>query len=262
MVRGADKLPLPEALELAAQRLARSRYLVVSTGAGVSAESGIPTFRDAQTGLWAKYDPVMLASIEGFRDDPALVWKWYDERRAAMRRAQPNPGHLTLSAWQELWQERGRRFQLITQNIDDLHGRAGSRGIIELHGNIWYARPLDGEYAEAQRLEDCPLGEYPPRDGAGRVLRPHVVWFGEMLDPGNIEDAFRSAAACDALIVAGSSSVVYPAAALPLYARRAGADVIEINPNTTELSALCDIRLRAPSGEALPPLLERVRALL
>ena len=249
---------LHETIEHAAPLLAGARRIVVSTGAGVSAESGIPTFRDAQTGLWAKYDPVMLASIDGFRRDPALVWKWYDERRRAVRQAQPNPGHHALARWERAWLEAGREFQLVTQNIDDLHGRVGSRGVVELHGNIWYVRPLDGEMDEAFRLDECPLQEHPPRGKDGRVLRPHVVWFGEMLDPLCIEAAFDAARHCDALLVAGTSAVVYPAAALPAYAKRAGALAVEVNPHATEISAYCDFCLRAPSGEALPELLARV----
>jgi NAD-dependent deacetylase len=245
-----------------APRLASAQYIAVSTGAGVSAESGVPTFRDAQTGLWAKYDPVMLASIDGFKRDPATVWKWYDERRQTIRLVEPNPGHYALARWEQAWRNAGREFQLITQNIDDLHGRAGSTDIIELHGNIWWVRPLGGTLADAQRLDDCPLAQHPPLDGQGRVLRPHVVWFNEQLDPLNVEAAFDAAKTCDVMLVIGTSAVVYPAAALPMFALRHGALVIEVNPHATEFSQLASACLRAASGVVLPALLERVAELL
>jgi len=266
MPSGESRQVQDDALRALIERLApvaaRAQHIAVLTGAGVSAESGIPTFRDAQTGLWARYDPVMLASYEGFVSDPATVWKWYDERRAQMRQSQPNPGHVALAEWEERWRGMGREFTLITQNIDDLHGRAGSTGIIELHGNIWLARPLDGAMSDARRLDDCPLAEYPPCDAQGRMLRPHVVWFGEMLDPLVIEAAFDAAAQCDLMIVAGTSSVVFPAAALPHAARRNRATLVEVNPSVTDLTAGVDFALSAPSGVALPALWERVQACL
>lgn len=247
-------------LDALARAAARARGVLVSTGAGVSAESGIPTFRDAQTGLWAKHDPVMLASVEGFREDPLTVWRWYDERRQAMRAAQPNSGHLALAEWEALWLSLGREFCLATQNIDGLHQRAGSRNVIELHGSIWEARPDGAGFEHAQPLEACPLPDLPPVDANGRLLRPNVVWFGEMLDPRNQSRAFELAQRCDLLIVAGSSSVVYPAAALPLLALESRqATVVEINPQPTELSALVHHRIAGPSGEVLPQLLAAVR---
>lgn len=249
---------LLEQIERLAPQLAAAQNIAISTGAGVSAESGVPTFRDAQTGLWAKYDPVMLASIDGFRRDPATVWKWYDERRQTIRAVEPNAGHYALAQWEQAWRDAGRTFQLITQNIDDLHGRAGSSDIIELHGNIWWVRPLHGTLLEARRLDDCPLAQHPPLDEQGRVLRPHVVWFNEQLDPLNIEAAFDAASACDVMLVVGTSSVVYPAAALPLYALRHGAAVIEVNPQPTEFSPLASACLRGASGIVLPVLLEQV----
>ena len=238
---------------------AKARRVVVSTGAGVSAESGVPTFRDAQTGLWAKYDPVMLASYEGFCDDPATVWKWYDQRRQNMRGCRPNPGHVAIAEWQQSWRADGRGFTLVTQNIDDLHNQAGSSGIIELHGNIWFVRPLDGRLADAYRLDICPFESHPVYDDSGRLLRPHVVWFGEMLDPAKIDAAFAAAQNCDLLIVAGTSAVVYPAAALPQVALRGGATVVEVNPNPTELTRYADYVLQGTSGFVLPALWERVR---
>lgn len=194
-------------------------------------------------------------------EDPATVWHWYDERRQSTREAQPNPGHYALAQWEERWRQLGRGFQLVTQNIDGLHGRAGSTEIIELHGNIWFVRHLHGAHDEAFLLEDCPLSAYPPRDEQGRILRPHVVWFGEQLNPRDIEAAFLAAAASDFCIVAGTSSVVYPAAAVPLEAKRSGAKVVEVNPQRTELTSLADYVLAAPSGVALPALWSLVREL-
>lgn len=249
-------------LERIAVLAAGARRIFVSTGAGISAESGIPTFRDAQTGLWARYDPVMLASYEGFIADPQRVWRWYDERRESMARCAPNHGHAALARWQKLWLDSGRSFTLATQNIDGLHARAGSTEVLELHGNIWYARPLNGDYALAQRLPDPPLAALPPLDEAGHVLRPHVVWFGESLDEDTLERAFAAASQADLVLVVGSSSQVYPAAALPHAAQRHGATIVEINPEQTELSALAHCCLRGPSGEILPALFERIEVLI
>jgi NAD-dependent deacetylase len=246
-------------LEAAAEAAAIAQHIAVLTGAGVSAESGIPTFREAQTGLWAKYDPVMLASYEGFMQDPENVWRWYDMRRQKVREARPNPGHEAFARWEQEWRRRGRHFQLITQNIDDLHGLAGSSDIIELHGNIWMVRGIDAPHAAAFRLDDCPLSEIPPRSQDGEMLRPHVVWFGEMLDEKNLTEAFRAAAECDVMIVAGTSSLVYPAAAIPIMAKREGAVVIEVNPEETGLSAEADYSLRGTSGELLPAMYEHAK---
>jgi NAD-dependent deacetylase len=253
---------LDQAIRYEIERLApvaaEANCIAVLTGAGVSAESGVPTFREAQTGLWTKYDPVMLASVDGFNRDPETVWKWYDERRQTIKTVEPNPGHYALAEWEANWHGIGRRFQLITQNIDDLHGKAGSREIIELHGNIWLVRPVEGRMDEAFRLDECPLKQRPPVDAEGRMLRPHVVWFGEMLDRLNIEAAFDIAGQCDLMFSIGTSSVVYPAAALPLTAKRAGVPVVEVNPQSTEFTPLADYVLAAPSGIALPALYKRI----
>jgi len=251
-----------EEIERLAPVAAQAQHITVLTGAGVSAESGVPTFRDVETGLWAKYDPVMLASVEGFNNDPATVWKWYDMRRQTMQQVEPNPGHHALAEWEQAWLERSRQFNLVTQNIDDLHARAGSSEIIELHGNIWYVRPVDGTMAEAYRLEECPLAEHPPLDAQGRMLRPHVVWFGEMLDPMVLDSAFHAAATCDLMLSVGTSSMVYPAAGLPFAAKRAGAAVVEVNPNATDLTASADYVLQGGSGAVLPVLIARIKAQL
>jgi NAD-dependent deacetylase len=233
---------------------AQAQRIAVLTGAGVSAESGIPTFRDAQTGLWAKYDPVMLASPEGFAEDPRRVWQWYDERRHKMRQCGPNPGHVALAQWERRWRELGREFHVLTQNIDGLHTLAGSSEVIELHGNIWYARPTQGAYSDARLLNQCPLAELPPRDERGRLLRPHVVWFGETLNPAVLTAAFESTDRCDLMLVVGTSSWVYPAAALPHAVLRRRAAVVEINPNPTELTRYATHALGGPSGQVLPAL--------
>jgi NAD-dependent deacetylase len=241
---------------------ARSRRVMVSTGAGVSRESGVPTFRDGDDSVWGKHDPVMLASVEGFRKDPAFVWQWYDERRQQALTVQPNPGHYALAEWEALWRQRGWHFNLATQNIDDLHRRAGSTDVIELHGNLWEVRPLDSPHRDAFRLDEAPLPEIPPRDAEGQLLRPNVVWFGEALDELTLERAIGLAQQCDLFLLVGTSSVVYPAALLPVSALRAGAVVAEINPNPTELTDHVHFAIPQPSGEALPMLLELVRAAL
>jgi len=243
-----------------AKKAKECRKIAALTGAGVSAESGIPTFREAQTGLWERYDPVMLASVEGFNADPVNVWKWYDERRQTMSKSSPNPGHESLAAWEQLLREQGGSFTVITQNIDNLHRQAGSEAIIEMHGNIWYVRPVNAPFDEAFQLDECPLTQLPPHDERGRMLRPHVVWFGEMLDPGNIEAAFTLAVQSDMFLSIGTSTAVYPAAALPFEAKRSGAVVVEINPQETELTPVADYSLPAPSGVALPLILEHLRA--
>ena len=245
-----------------APEAAAARIIAVLSGAGISAESGIPTFREAQTGLWTKYDPVMLASPEGFAEDPQHVWQWYDERRQTMRRCHPNPGHTALAAWEQHWREQGRGFRVATQNIDGLHAQAGSQSVIELHGNIWYVRPERGGMRDAQPLLDCPLTVIPPRNNAGRLLRPHVVWFGEALDPAVLGEAIKLAEVCDLMFVVGTSSLVYPAAALPFAALRRRTTVVEINPNETELSQHATYVLRGESGVVLPALWEQVLAIL
>ncbi|MBN2081178.1 NAD-dependent deacylase [bacterium] len=251
---------LRELARQVADKARECRKIAVLTGAGVSAESGIPTFREAQTGLWERYDPVMLASVDGFRADPANVWKWYDERRQTMSKSRPNPGHEALATWEKLVKGQGGAFTVITQNIDNLHRQAGSESIIEMHGNIWYVRPVDAPFNEAFLLDECPLVEIPPRDERGRMLRPHVVWFGEMLDPDNLEAAFSLAVQAELFLSIGTSTAVYPAAALPFEAKRRGAVVVEINPHETELTRFADFSLAAPSGVALPLILDQLRA--
>ncbi len=225
--------------------LAQAARWFVLTGAGISAESGIPTFRGAG-GLWEGARPEVLASAEGFRRDPALVWRWYRWRRGIVLDAAPNAGHGALAALER----RVRAFCLATQNVDGLHRRAGSREVLELHGSILRARCFEGCGA---RTDEDPAREV-PLCRCGAPLRPDVVWFGEALPEEIIERAFREAERCEACLVVGTSGVVHPAAALPLVARRASAAVIEINPEDTPLSAACDATLRGPAAEILPAL--------
>jgi len=220
------------------------------TGAGVSAESGVPTFRDAQTGLWARYDPQRLASPQGFAEDPGLVWRWYMARLAGVEKASPNPGHRAVAAMAQGLPH----FALITQNVDDLHERAGSTNVIHLHGSI--ARFHCNRCSAFHKLgaEDRTASQPPRCTACGGNVRPSVVWFGENLPEDALAAAVDAVANCNLLLVVGTSGLVYPAAELPAIAKRAGSRVIEINPEPGPLSSLADICLRGPSGEILPQL--------
>lgn len=232
------------------ERLAVARRVAVLTGAGISAESGIPTFRDALTGLWANYDPQELATPEGFARNPGLVWEWYAERRARIAAVQPNPGHLALAALQQ----RFERFTLVTQNIDSLHQRAGSREVVELHGNIARVKCS----VEATVVSEFPPDESPPRCHCGAFLRPDVVWFGEMLPADALARAEAAAEHCEVFLSIGTSAQVYPAAELPLRALSAGATVVEINPERTALTRHAHFSLPGAAGVVLPQLLQRL----
>jgi NAD-dependent deacetylase len=244
--KDAEGVDLPQALTL---RLRKARSVAVLTGAGVSAESGIPTFRDAQTGLWARYDPLQLATPEAFARDPALVWKWYAWRRELVGSARPNAGHRALATLET----RVPDFLLITQNVDGLHRKAGSRKMVALHGE------LERTVCSRERtvVADLPAdsGSPPLCPACGSPLRPDVVWFGESLPAEALAMAEAAAARAELFVSVGTSGEVYPAAALPAIARAGGAAVIEINPQPTPLSASADYRLRAPAAIALPALL-------
>lgn len=235
-------------LATAARRVREARHVCVLTGAGISAESGIPTFRDALTGLWAKFRPEELATPEAFERDPRLVWEWYEARRTSVRAAQPNPGHHALA---EL-ARRVPRLTLVTQNVDGLHERAGSTGVLEYHGNILRDRCMD-EQAVRERVPG-PDG-LPHCAACGALLRPDVVWFGEAIPAEPMRLADAAARACDVFLSVGTSSLVYPAAGLAEIALRQGATIIEINPNPTDLSSCAEAALRGPSGRVLPELL-------
>jgi len=232
-----------------ARALAGARRVVALTGAGISAESGIPTFRDALTGLWARFDPLELATPEAFARQPKLVWDWYAERRAAVLAAVPNPGHAALASMDH----RVPEFLLVTQNVDGLHSRAGSMRMVELHGNI--ARVRCSREERVVDAWDAGTADEPPRCAhCGAFLRPDVVWFGEALPAAALARAEDAARGCDLMIVAGTSAEVSPAAALPMLARRAGAIVVEVNPGPTPVTAIADHVLRAAAGVALPAL--------
>jgi len=234
------------------ERIAAARRVAVLTGAGISAESGIPTFRDALTGLWANYDPQELATPEGFARNPKLVWEWYAERRARIAGVAPNPGHAALAALEK----RFERFTLVTQNIDSLHQRAGSREVVELHGNIARVKCS----VEQAVVSPIPEDASPPRCHCGAYLRPDVVWFGEMLPADALARAEEAAEHCEGFLSIGTSAQVYPAAELPLRALSAGATVIEINPERTALTRHAQFSLQGPAGAILPQLLARLEA--
>ncbi|MEV4757104.1 Sir2 family NAD-dependent protein deacetylase [Micromonospora sp. NPDC049559] len=262
----------------AAALLRQARRVVVFTGAGISAESGVPTFRDDLTGLWARFDAEQLATPEAFHADPELVWGWYEWRRARVRRARPNPGHLATAAIERLVPGS----VVVTQNVDDLHERAGSTAPIHLHGSLFAPRCVaepahpaafpDAEAvsrdvraaqpaAVADGDEAADPGEGgripPPRCGrCGALVRPGVVWFGETLPEAALTAAAEAAAACDVLLIVGTSGVVYPAAEIPRIAARAGATVIQVNPEPTPLDGLCAVNLRGSAARVLPALVE------
>lgn len=252
-----NALTLPDSLDRAAVALAQARRVVVLTGAGVSAESGISTFRDAQTGVWSRFDPMRLASQEGFAQNPALVWQWYMERLRAMERAQPNPGHVALAQLERLVPQ----FVLATQNVDDLHERAGSRRVLHLHGLItrYHCNRCGAPHAltDTDRRRSRP----PACPSCGAPVRPSVVWFGEILPERVLDQAYRAAQQCDVLLVVGTSGVVYPAAHLPHLAKAAGARVIEQNLECNAFEGVADMQLEGRGGLLLPELLEKVKQL-
>jgi len=244
----------PEGLERAASAIAGARLLVVSTGAGMSRESGIPTFRDAQDGLWARFDPAELATERGFRADPARVWAWYEYRRLRMAACAPHAGHGALVELE--WNVP--QVAVITQNIDGLHQRAGSTEVLEIHGSIHRVRCLDcgapGERPDVGRDDDDP----PRCARCGSYLRPGVVWFGEMLPEDVVRRAWALVERCEVLLVVGTSGLVWPAAELPHLARRNDARVIEVNPEPSEVTPVADIFLQGRAGEVLPTLVRAV----
>jgi len=261
------------------ERLREVRHLLVLSGAGMSAESGIPTFRDARVtapsapaapipqgeraasgwpsgvaGLWSRFDPAQLASVEGFRADPARVWDWYAERRDGVRRAQPNAGHRALA---EFARRRPGVLMVVSQNVDDLHQRAGNADTIRLHGDLLADRWLE----RCPRLPSCDPGEAepgrPPSCGrCGNLVRPDVVWFGETLPDTAFEAAQRAASACEVALIVGTSGAVWPAAGLAARARRAGALVVIVNPNDSEIDDQAHAVLHATAAQALPRLLD------
>ncbi|MEJ6023364.1 SIR2 family NAD-dependent protein deacylase [Ramlibacter sp. PS4R-6] len=225
-----------------------ARRIAVLTGAGMSAESGVPTFRDAQTGLWAKFDPHQLATEEAFRANPRTVWDWYAMRREMVAKVEPNAGHIAIAQFQH---RHPGRLTVITQNVDGLHQRAGSEGVLALHGNI-----ADDKWLDAPRSccnIDAVSADHPPHCGrCGNMLRPDVVWFGEMLPVAALTAAEEAADSCDLMLVVGTSGVVYPAAGL---AYRARGHVAVINPEPSGLDDAAHAVLRGKAAELLPGLL-------
>jgi NAD-dependent deacetylase len=233
------------------ERLRGARRVFVLTGAGVSAESGVPTFRGGGNAAVWKGIPFDVISSAGMlaRDLPA-VWEWFDYRRKLLGDLQPNPAHRVLAAWQDKFAS----FRLATQNIDGLHAAAGSRDVLELHGNIWTARCVEcGERAPLRGVER-EQGQPPVCRECGNAMRPDVVLFGELLPAGVFEQAATDASSCDLCFVIGTSSLVYPAMRLPEIALEAGAYLIEINPELTPFSAHCDAAIQGRAGEVLPQL--------
>ncbi len=238
-------IDIPEQLIAA---LRDARHVCILTGAGVSAESGVPTFREAQDGLWAKYRAEDLATPEAFLADPALIWRWYRWRRDMVSDAEPNPGHYAIARLEEILP----RVTLVTQNVDNLHRRAGSKDIIEFHGNIFEDRCFaEGTLHVGDDSLDVPIC---PDCGAN--LRPGVVWFGEAIPEEALTRSCKAAADCDVFLSVGTSSLVYPAAGLTDLARENDAVIAEINPNATAHAASFDFALAGNSGEVLPELVK------
>lgn len=233
------------------ERIRKANKVVVSTGAGVSAESGVPTFRGAD-GIWKKMNPQELASVDGFMSNPDLVWEWYQYRRSLMSEVKPNPGHHAIAELEKMVSD----FTLITQNIDGLHARAGSVRILELHGNISRNKCLQCErpYPKEINVDDglayCECGG---------MIRPDVVWFGEMLPQDTLQDAFRAAEEAGVFISVGTSTLVQPAASLPFIAHRSGAYVVEVNIEPTGLTPTADLFLMGKSGDILPRIIDGLR---
>jgi len=240
--------------EAAVDALAGAERVLVVTGAGVSAESGIPTFRGAG-GLWEGFRAEELATPEAFGADPHRVWRWYRWRRGICLEAPPNPAHDVIAAMDAAYPE----FLLATQNVDGLHPRAGSRRLVELHGNIHRTRCTACEdvddLPDDREPEDAPL---PECANCGGLLRPHIVWFGESYEPGILETALAAAEHAQVAIVAGTSARVWPPIAVALHAKTRGAFLIDVNPDTTEVSVQSDAHLAGPAGEMLPRLWEEV----
>lgn len=234
--------------------------ITVLSGAGISAESGVPTFRDDKNGLWARFDPYELSSTQGWRDNPERVWGWYLWRHYLVADVQPNAGHRAIADWQD-----HARVTVVTQNVDDLHERAGSEPVHHLHGSLFRFRCASCglTYDEALPVMPEPALEVePPACGCGGLIRPDIVWFGEALPEGPWQRAVEATEAADVMVVVGTSAIVYPAAGLAELALSRGTAVIEVNPEVTPLSSKATISIRETAGQALPGLLQRLPALL
>jgi NAD-dependent deacetylase len=249
---GSGRQTLNQSHDISRLGLGKDPYVAVLTGAGVSAESGVPTFR-GKDGLWKTHRAEELATPGAFARDPVLVWEWYDWRRQVCARTEPNPAHAAIARLDRSLS----RFLLVTQNVDGLHARAGSKRIVELHGNIFRARCT--RCGEARNDLEVPLAEIPPRCRCGAMLRPDVVWFGEGLPEEALRAAFEASRSCDLMLVVGTSAVVQPAASMPLVAKQAGAAVVEINPDATPVTPFVDIHLEGKAAEIVPTLASRLQ---
>jgi NAD-dependent deacetylase len=231
--------------DLIEDKIQKFKKIVFVTGAGISQESGIPTFR-GKDGLWRNYDAMKLATIDAFYDNPKLVWEWYNERRMNIFQAQPNPGHEAIA---EL--EKYADVVVLTQNIDGLHQKSGSSRVLELHGSIVKIKCSVCDYKEEILTE---ISELPPLCKCGNILRPDVVWFGESLPQDVWQNAINFATNCDLMVIAGTSLVVSPANTLPIYAKQNNATLLEINPEDTDMSGEMDVIIRNTSAESIPKL--------
>jgi NAD-dependent deacetylase len=243
---------MTDAVAAVRTRIAGAAHLCVLTGAGMSAESGIPTFRDALTGLWSRFDPMQLASEEGFRAHPQRVWDWYAERRDGVRAAVPNAGHVALARYARA---RPGGLTVVTQNVDDLHQRAGVADTIRLHGDILQDRWLD-RCPRGCAIERAEPGRPPRCAECGNPVRPGVVWFGEMLPAAALQAAEQAARRCSVMLVVGTSGAVWPAAGMAALARAAGAYVAIVNPHESEIDREAHALLRGTAATLLPALLD------
>lgn len=232
--------------------LKNARKVAVLTGAGISAESGVPTFR-GEEGLWKKFRAEELATVDAFMSNPELVWEWYLWRRQLMSDVTPNPGHLALAEMEKLFDD----FTLITQNVDGLHRQAGSEKIFELHGNISLNKCFSCDRSYEGEI-DIKSGGLPYCECGGRI-RPDVVWFGEMLPAGAINGAFAASERAELFFSVGTSALVHPAASLPLTARQSGACLVEVNLEPTPLSGVADFAFHGKAGEILPEIVRRLK---
>ncbi len=252
---------LEASIKRAAEALNQANTVAVLSGAGISKESGLPTFREAQTGLWARYNPEVLATPSAFRQNPDLVWSWYMYRLGLVKSSAPNPGHHAITELETLVDQ----VIVLTQNIDGFHAESGSTNVIELHGNIrrhkcfgnCQGNPTIVDLDTLDYTSDhAPLCPHCHR----HKVRPDVVWFGETLNEGNLQRAFNVASTCDVMLVVGTTGIVHPAARLPDIACQSGATVIEVNPAESLITRIADIFLQGPSGEVLPMLVSALRA--
>lgn len=247
------------AIQSAAKLIHEAKTIAVLTGAGVSKESGVPTFRDAMDGLWAQYNPQDLATPYAFKANPKLVWDWYTWRREMVAKAKPNAGHEALAKLETL-----KDLTIITQNVDDLHEQAGSRDVIHLHGNIATCKCFDNCQGNPTIIDIKTLS-YDKEAGpplcphCGAYVRPNVVWFSEMLPTYELNRANEISQLCDLMIVVGTSGLVSPAADLPRVAKQQGAKILEVNPDTSTISRYADIHLEGASGLMLPQVLEALK---